>query len=162
MVNSYYRVGIGFDSHSLTEGRDLYLGGVKIDYPRGLLGHSDGDVVIHSLIDALMGASGSNDIGELFPSDDEKYKNISSLTLLRQAYSLTTKSNYKIANIDIVVIADEPRISSFKDEIRGVLSEVLNISKGDINIKGKTSEGFLSSGDFISSITVVLLYKEGR
>jgi len=161
-MNSEYRVGIGFDSHPLVDGRDLFLGGIKIDYPKGLLGHSDGDVVIHSLIDAFLGACSLPDIGEMFPPADNKYKDVSSLILLKDAYSIVEKNNYIIVNADITVIANEPEISIFKERMKKVLIQSMNIEEDGINIKGKTPEGLTGLSDAIASIAVVLLRKKGR
>jgi 2-C-methyl-D-erythritol 2,4-cyclodiphosphate synthase len=161
-MNSEYRVGIGFDSHPLVDGRDLFLGGIKIDYPKGLLGHSDGDVVIHSLIDAFLGACSLPDIGEMFPPADNKYKDVSSLILLKDAYSIVEKNNYIIVNADITVIANEPEISIFKEQMKKVLIQSMNIEEDGINIKGKTPEGLAGLSDAIASIAVVLLRKKGR
>jgi len=160
-MSSEYRVGLGFDSHPLVEGKMLFLGGVKIDYQKGLSGHSDGDVLIHSLIDALLGACSLPDIGEMFPPTDDRYKNISSLLLLKDAYSMVLKKGFVIINADITVIADEPKISIFKEKMKKILSSAINIDENDINIKGKTDEGIDSLDDAIASIAVVLLKRMG-
>ena len=160
-MSSEYRVGLGFDSHPFVEGKMLFLGGVKIDYQKGLSGHSDGDVLIHSLIDALLGACSLPDIGEMFPPTDDRYKNISSLLLLKDAYSMVLKKGFVIINADITVIADEPKISIFKEKMKKILSSAINIDENDINIKGKTDEGIDSLDDAIASIAVVLLKRMG-
>lgn len=152
-----YRVGVGFDSHALVSGRVLILGGVKIEHSKGLLGHSDGDVVIHSLIDALLGASGLPDIGELYPSDDDAYKGISSLSLLKSAYDLVLKNGYEIVNADITIIANEPKISNFKGVMIDTISSKLRTERDNINIKGKTFEGIDGGCESIASISVVML-----
>ena len=141
-----YRTGHGYDVHRLESGRKLILGGVEIPNNNfGLAGHSDADVLIHAIIDALLGAAGLGDIGEHFPDSDEKYKNISSVILLKETAELI-KKNYMIINIDCTVILEKPKLIQYKDAIRAKLSEVLGIDRRDINIKAKTEEGLGFTG----------------
>ena len=135
------RVGFGYDIHRLVEGRKLFIGGVEIPYVRGLLGHSDADVLLHAICDALLGASGLGDIGEHFPDTDKKYLNISSLELLRQLKALLKANNYSIDNIDAVVVIQEPSLKEFKPLMKKVISEALGVDASCINIKAKTNEG---------------------
>jgi 2-C-methyl-D-erythritol 2,4-cyclodiphosphate synthase len=135
------RIGIGYDIHRLVEGRKLFIGGIEIPYIKGLLGHSDADALIHAVSDALLGAAGLGDIGELFPDSDPKYYNISSIELLKQVDSLIRKNGFTIGNIDTVIIAEEPKFSPFKKQIRTKISEILNISEDCVSIKAKTNEG---------------------
>jgi 2-C-methyl-D-erythritol 2,4-cyclodiphosphate synthase len=113
-----YRVGTGFDAHALEDGVPLVLGGVEIDFPRGLAGHSDGDVLVHALIDALLGASGGGDIGSLFPSGDERWRGASSLDLLRDAWDAVRAEGFELSNADCVLIGEEPRIAPYRDAMR--------------------------------------------
>lgn len=153
------RVGIGYDVHKLIEGRDLIIGGVKIDYNKGLLGHSDADVLTHAIMDALLGAMGKGDIGKHFPDTSSKYKDISSIQLLKQVKDLLSKENYKIINIDSVIIAQNPRmlpyISSMVDNIANALGTPIEA----INIKATTEEGlgFTGKGEGISAKAVCLI-----
>ncbi|MGM0437863.1 MAG: 2-C-methyl-D-erythritol 2,4-cyclodiphosphate synthase [Bacillota bacterium] len=135
------RVGIGYDIHRLEKGYDLILGGVKIAYDRGLIGHSDADVLTHALIDALLGAAALGDIGRYFPDDDPQYKNISSLILLEKTIDLLEDKNYNINNIDLIIIAEKPKILPYNKKIIFKLTEVLGIEKNMINLKATTAEG---------------------
>ena len=117
------RVGIGVDAHALEAGVPLVLGGVSIDHPRGLAGHSDGDVVAHALIDAILGAANLGDIGSLFPSDDEMLRGVSSLLLLRNAYGKVTASGFELVNADCILIGEQPRIADRREEMRARLAE---------------------------------------
>ena len=134
-------VGIGYDIHRLVKNRPLILGGVHIPYEKGLLGHSDADALVHAIIDALLGASGKGDIGQHFPDSDPAYKDADSLGLLKIIWEKIGADNNKIVNIDAVIIAQEPRLSSFIDEMRSNISEVLMIEPSLINIKATTNEG---------------------
>jgi 2-C-methyl-D-erythritol 4-phosphate cytidylyltransferase/2-C-methyl-D-erythritol 2,4-cyclodiphosphate synthase len=157
-----YFVGIGEDIHPFDKKRPLYLGGVLIPFDKGLRGHSDADVLLHALIDALLGASGMDDIGILFPDTDPKYQGISSLTLLHNVSALILDKGFKIKNIDMIVFAESPKISSYKDEIISTISNTLNIDKRIVSLKGKTSEGlgFVGREEGIWAKAVVLLIKE--
>jgi len=157
-----YFVGIGEDIHPFDKERPLYLGGVLIPFDKGLRGHSDADVLLHALIDAFLGASGMDDIGVLFPDTDPKYQGISSLTLLHNVSAIILDKGFKIKNIDMIVFAESPKISSYKDEIISTISNTLNIDKRIVNLKGKTSEGlgFVGREEGIWAKAVVLLIKE--
>lgn len=144
------RIGQGFDIHRLVENRDLILGGVKIPYKKGLLGHSDADVLIHAIIDSIFGAMNIGDIGEHFPDTDPRYKNISSLELLKLTGELSDKKGYKIINIDSTVICEEPKLLNYKKEMKKNISNALNISEDDISIKAKTKEKLDSTGQGLS------------
>ena len=156
------RIGLGFDVHPLVPGRKLILGGVDIPHPVGLLGHSDADVVIHALCDALLGALGSGDIGEHFPDTDPAYKDISSRRLLQSTLALMRAKKYQIRNIDLVIIANQPRLSPYKEEIKKTLARELGIFDSQLNIKASTTNGlpFFGGGgqqDGIAAYGVVLI-----
>ena len=151
------RVGFGYDVHPFIMGRKLILGGEIIPYSKGLSGHSDADVLTHSLIDALLGAAGEGDIGQHFPDDDEQYKNISSLKLLKKTDELLKRKKLIINNIDISVVLEEPRLSPYILQMRKNISKVLNLSVEKINIKATTSEkmGFVGKKEGIIAYCVV-------
>ena len=132
--------GIGFDIHRLIKGKKLYLGGIKIPYHSGLKGHSDGDVIIHSIIDSLLGAMRKNDIGTFFPDNNNKFKNIRSPKMLKPIIKLLNSNNYHINNLDINLICEKPKISKYRDKIINSLSNLLDLNKDLINLKGKTTE----------------------
>ncbi|MFZ2938680.1 MAG: 2-C-methyl-D-erythritol 2,4-cyclodiphosphate synthase, partial [Candidatus Omnitrophota bacterium] len=136
-----YKLGIGYDIHRLVEGRKLIIGGVEIPYQKGLLGHSDADVLLHAICDALLGAASERDIGELFPDSDPKYNNISSMELFKIVVDLIRKSNFRVNNIDAVIILEEPKISPFKKRIQENIAGVLKIREDSVNLKAKTNEG---------------------
>ena len=150
-----YRIGIGYDIHKLVEGRDLILGGVKITHEKGLLGHSDADVLIHAIIDALLGALALDDIGTLFPDTDPKYKDIDSTILLKHVYELIQSKGYKIGNI----IAQAPKMMPYIPKMKEVLCKILNTNPDDFSIKAKTKEKLDAVGQklAIESNAVVLL-----
>lgn len=154
-----YRIGIGYDIHKLVEGRDLILGGVKITHEKGLLGHSDADVLIHAIIDALLGALALDDIGTLFPDTDPKYKDIDSTILLKHAYELIQSKGYKIVNIDSNIIAQAPKMMPYIPKMKEVLCKILNTNPDDFSIKAKTKEKLDAVGQklAIESNAVVLL-----
>lgn len=153
-----YRIGIGYDIHKLVKGRKLMLGGILVPFDKGLLAHSDGDVVIHAICDALLGASGLGDIGVHFPDSDKKYKDISSLELLKETVKKVKASGNKIINIDTVIIADKPRLASYRKEMVDKLQQALKINNGAVNIKAATNEGVSPVGlRAISSYAVALL-----
>ncbi len=155
------RVGMGYDIHRLIEGRKLILGGVEIPFIKGLFGHSDADVLLHAICDALLGALAKGDIGEHFPNTDEAYHNISSLELLKKVMKLVAKEGYKIKNIDSVVIADEPTIAPFKSQMLSTIAKTLKLDLKDINIKATTQEGlgFGAGSEAIAAYAVVSLQK---
>jgi len=156
------RIGIGYDVHRLVEGRKLIIGGVEIPYEKGLLGHSDADVLVHAIIDSILGALSLGDIGKHFPDTDEKYKDINSMNLLTKTYDLMIKSGYKIGNIDCVVAAQRPKLAPYIDIMRERIAKVLNTSIDNISIKATTTEklGFEGREEGISSQVVCLLVEE--
>lgn len=135
------RVGIGFDAHRFTFGRPLVLGGVEIPFTAGLEGYSDADVVIHAIIDALLGSISAGDIGKFFPDTDEQYRDVSSLVLLSEVRDVLASSNYKILNIDVVVILEEPKLNIYREEMQNKIAAVLNIKSEQVSIKATTTEG---------------------
>ena len=155
------RVGTGFDVHQLVEGRRLILGGVDIPYDRGLLGHSDADVLIHAVMDALLGAAALGDIGKHFPDSDDAYEGISSLELLAAVKKMLEENFYNIGNIDVTLIAQRPKISPYIDEMRSNIAEVLELDKSRINIKGTTTEklGFTGREEGIACEAVCSIYR---
>jgi len=157
-VNILFRIGSGYDVHRLVKGRKLIIGGVDIPYEKGLLGHSDADVLIHSVMDSLLGASAKGDIGKYFPDTDSKFKDISSIELLKQVKEMIDK-DYLISNIDATIIAQKPKMSPYIDEMKKNIATALNIDISQINIKATTEEGlgFTGNGEGISSQTVCLI-----
>ncbi|MDU8966257.1 2-C-methyl-D-erythritol 2,4-cyclodiphosphate synthase [Clostridium tertium] len=153
------RIGLGYDVHRLVEGRDLIIGGVKIPYEKGLLGHSDADVLLHAIMDSLLGASALGDIGKHFPDTDEKYKGISSIKLLEEVGKLLLNNGYSINNIDSTIIAQKPKMAPFIQQMRENISNALNIDLMQINVKATTEEGlgFTGNGEGISSQSICLL-----
>lgn len=153
------RVGLGYDVHKLTENRKLILGGVDIPYDKGLWGHSDADVLIHAIMDALLGASKLGDIGVLFPDTDPKYKGISSVTLLKYVKEEMDKKNIKVINIDSIIVAQSPKMRPYISEMEKNIANALNMSADDINVKATTEEelGFTGSGEGIASKAVCLI-----
>lgn len=154
-----FKVGIGYDIHKLTEGRDLIIGGVKITHEKGLLGHSDADVLVHAIIDALLGASGLEDIGTLFPDTDPKYKNADSIKLLEIVVQKITTKGFKINNIDSNIIAQAPKMMPYIPKMKQVLANTLKIDITNISIKAKTKEKLDAVGEglAIEANAVVLL-----
>jgi 2-C-methyl-D-erythritol 2,4-cyclodiphosphate synthase len=150
------RVGIGVDAHALEDGLPLVLGGVHVDYPRGLAGHSDGDVLAHALTDALLGAAGLGDIGGLFPSDDERYRGADSIELLREAYRQVREAGWTLVNADCVLVGEEPKIAPHREEMRRVLSQALG---GEVNVRATTTDrlGFTGRGEGLAAHAVALL-----
>ena len=155
------RIGYGYDVHKLVEGRDLILLGEKIEYEKGLLGHSDADVALHALCDALLGAAALGDIGRHFPDTDMKYKGISSMLLTKEVAELIKNAGYKLSNADITIVCQKPKIAPFVEKMRKNVADVLDVEIGQINVKATTTEklGFEGRGEGISSICVVLLEK---
>lgn len=162
MIQSMIRVGMGYDVHKLTEGRDLILGGVPIPYEKGLLGHSDADVLIHAVMDALLGAAALGDIGKHFPDTDPKYKGISSMLLLEETARLLKEQGYAIGNIDATIIAQRPKMAPHIPQMRENLAKCLGISQAQVNIKATTEEGlgFTGNGQGISSQAICLIEKK--
>lgn len=157
------RIGIGYDIHRLVEERALFIGGVEIPYIKGLLGHSDADVLLHAICDALLGAMAEPDIGELFPDTDPQYHNVSSMDLLRMVAERVGRKGFCIANIDTVVVAQEPKLSPFKKQMQKKIAEALSLGEDRVAVKAKTSEGVGEIGkeEAICAYAVVLLNKGG-
>ena len=153
------RVGIGHDTHRLVEGRRLVLGGVSIDHPLGLLGHSDADVVCHAVADALMGAAGLGDIGELFPDTDPQWRGLDSTRLLAEVVDRIEQTGWRAVNCDVIIHAQEPKLGVHKPSIRANLSRLLRVELSCVNVKAKTGEhvGPIGRGEAISCHAVVLL-----
>lgn len=152
-------VGLGYDVHRFGEGRRLVLGGAEIPFPRGLVGHSDADVLAHAVMDALLGAVGEGDIGRHFPDSDPAFENVSSVELLRRVRSLVCDRKMRLVNLDVVVLAEEPRIGPFVEEIRRNLAEALCTDGRRVNVKATTSEGlgFIGRGEGIACYAVASL-----
>ncbi len=140
------RSGIGYDIHRIKVGNSLYIGGIKISDEYGAVAHSDGDVLIHALIDSLLGAIGESDIGTMFPDSEDKFKDISSIKLLDEVKNMIDKSEFKIVNIDSVIIAEKPKLSKFRESIITKITNTLKIDKDRFNIKAKTAEGLGETG----------------
>ena len=155
------RVGLGYDVHRLVEGRDLILGGVKIPYEKGLLGHSDADVLLHALTDALLGAASLGDIGRHFPDTDERYRGISSLILLEKAYTLVKERGYSLGNADMVLILQKPKLKEYIPFMEENIAGALSCEKERISVKATTEEGlgFTGQGEGVSAKAIVLLEK---
>lgn len=155
------RVGLGYDVHRLVEGRDLILGGVKIPYEKGLLGHSDADVLLHALTDALLGAAALGDIGRHFPDTDERYRGISSLILLEKTYTLVKERGYSLGNADMVLILQKPKLKEYIPFMEENIAEALSCEKERISVKATTEEGlgFTGQGEGVSAKAIVLLEK---
>ena len=156
------RIGHGYDVHRLTEDRKLILGGVEIEYDKGLLGHSDADVLIHAVIDSLLGAAGLGDIGRHFPDSDEQYRGISSVLLLETVKEKLEVAGYCIENLDVTVIAQKPKLGKYIPEMEKNIAEALEVDFGQVNIKATTEEGlgFTGSGDGIAAHAVCLLKRK--
>ena len=152
-----YRVGTGIDAHALEDGVPLVLGGVEIDHPRGLAGHSDGDVLAHALVDAVLGAAGLGDIGSLFPSWEERFRGVSSLVLLEEAYAQVREAGWKLVNADCVLIGQEPKIAAQREEMRRRLQGA--IGEGDVNVRATTTDelGFTGRKEGLAAHAVALL-----
>ncbi|KUO68095.1 MAG: 2-C-methyl-D-erythritol 2,4-cyclodiphosphate synthase [Clostridia bacterium BRH_c25] len=159
-----FRIGNGYDVHKLVEGRKLILGGVEIPCGKGLLGHSDADVLVHSIMDALLGACGESDIGRHFPDNDASYKGISSLVLLGRVREILRLKGYDIGNIDSIIVAEKPKLSPYIDEMKDKISDILQLDKDCIGIKATTTEGlgFVGKGEGIAAYAVANVYRKGK
>ncbi len=155
------RIGLGYDIHRLVSGRKLILGGIEIPFDLGLDGHSDADVVAHAVIDALLGAASSGDIGSHFPDDDPAYKNADSIKLLEKTKTIIGEKGFAAANIDVTIIAENPRLAPYITEMKHRVAKAVGISLDDISIKAKTNEkiGAIGRGEGIAAFSVALLYK---
>ncbi len=153
------RVGIGYDIHRLVEERKLFLAGVEIPYIKGLLGHSDGDVVLHAVADAMLGALSLGDIGQHFPNTDQQYKGVASKVMLKKVLKLVASKNYIISNVDTVVLGEDPKIAPFREKMLDTMADILEIKKDRINIKATTNEsvGSIGRGEAIAAYAVVML-----
>ena len=153
------RIGQGYDVHKLEEGRDLILGGVTIPYEKGLLGHSDADVLVHAIMDALLGAAALGDIGQHFPDTDPRYKGISSIELLKHVGALLDENHYLIENIDATIICQRPKLAPYRPQMAANIAEALHLNIRQVSIKATTEEGlgFTGSGEGISSQAITLL-----
>ena len=158
---SNFRIGHGYDVHKLTEGRKLILGGVEIPHTLGLLGHSDADVLVHAIMDAILGAAALGDIGKHFPDTDEKYKGADSLKLMERVRDLIKENGYEISNIDSTVIAQKPKLAPHIETMRENIAKTLNVSKDAVNVKATTTEhlGFEGRCEGISSHAVCIIEK---
>ena len=156
------RVGMGYDVHRLAQGRELILGGVKIPFEKGLLGHSDADVLVHALMDAMLGAAALGDIGKHFPDSDPRYKDASSMGLLAEVVKLLQLADYQVNNVDVTVVAQAPKLAEYIPAMRLNLAEVLGTSVDDISIKATTTEGlgFTGTGEGIASYAVCSIIRE--
>ncbi len=154
-----YRVGIGVDAHALEAGVPLVLGGVEIGHPRGLAGHSDGDVIAHALIDAILGAAGLADIGDLFPSGDERLRGASSLALLAEAYEQVRARGFELVNADAVLVGEEPRLAPHREEMRRRLAGALGVAPDRVTVRATTTDhlGFTGRGEGLGAHAVALL-----
>ncbi|MCL6488996.1 MAG: 2-C-methyl-D-erythritol 2,4-cyclodiphosphate synthase [Alicyclobacillus mali] len=153
------RIGLGYDVHRIVEGRPLVLGGVRIDAPFGLLGHSDADVVAHAIMDALLGSLGLGDIGQHFPPDDDRFEGADSLSLMREVLAMVEREGYRVGNVDVMVIAERPKLLPHVPAMRRRLAEVLQVRERDVSIKATTNEkmGFIGRGEGIAAQAVALL-----
>lgn len=156
------RIGFGYDVHRLVEDRKLILGGVEVPYEKGLLGHSDADVLVHALMDAMLGAAGMGDIGRHFPDNDDQYKGISSMILLQKVTELLTEAGYMVNNIDVTVVAQRPKLAGFIPQMEQNLADVLQVATDAVNVKATTTEkmGFEGEGLGISAYAVCSIEKK--
>jgi 2-C-methyl-D-erythritol 2,4-cyclodiphosphate synthase len=157
--NFVMRVGLGYDIHRLVKGKRLFLGGLRVVHEKGLLAHSDGDVILHAVGDALLGAMGKGDIGEYFPNTESKYKNIASAKILGRIFALVKANKFKIENLDITLIAEKPKILPYKKKMKETLGKILEITAEQINIKATTNEGIglVGRGQAMACFAVVVL-----
>lgn len=159
-----FRVGQGCDVHALVPGRRLVLGGVEIAHTHGLLGHSDADVLLHAITDALLGAAGLGDIGRLYPDSDARFQDADSRVLLRDAVARVIRAGWRIGNVDCTIVAERPKIAPHVDAMRASIAQCLGIDASAVNVKGKTTErlGFTGRGEGIAALAVALLVEAGR
>lgn len=157
-----FRIGMGYDVHALQEGLPLILGGVKIPFPRGLEGYSDADVLVHAIMDALLGAAALGDIGKLFPAGDPRYKGISSLLLLHEVAALLSKADFEVNNLDSVIVAENPKLSPYVEIMRSNIGEALGMEKDLVSVKATTTErlGFAGREEGIAAYAIAMLRKK--
>ena len=153
------RVGIGHDTHRLAEGRPLLLGGVRVEHPRGLVGHSDADVVLHAVTDALLGAAGLGDIGDAYPDTDPRWRDADSALFLRETLARLNRDGWRVVNVDVIVFAQEPKLGPVKGQVRDNLARLLGVGAGAVNVKAKTGEkvGHIGRAEAIACQVVVLI-----
>jgi 2-C-methyl-D-erythritol 2,4-cyclodiphosphate synthase len=153
------RTGIGWDSHRLVEGRKLILGGVELEHDRGLLGHSDADVLVHAIVDALLGAAGLDDIGAHFPDTDERFKDADSMELLRTVVTFLTVEGFAVEHVDTTVVMERPKLAPHRDAIRAALAAGLDVDVARVNVKASTGEGlgFVGRGEGVAALAVATL-----
>lgn len=156
------RVGIGFDVHRLVNGRPCVLGGIVLDHPRGPLGHSDGDAVLHAIADALLGAAGLDDLGTLFPDSDARWKNAASTVLLEEVIQRVKKAGYRPANVDVVIATEGPKIAPHRARMRASIAKLIGLEVDAVNVKGKSLEGLgaLAGGQGVAAQAVCLLERD--
>ncbi len=161
-MTTLVRVGIGHDTHRLAEGRPLLLGGVRVPHPRGLVGHSDADVVLHALTDALRGAAGLGDIGDAYPDTEPAWKDADSRRFLAETLTRLNRDGWRVVNVDVILFAQEPKLGPFKEEIRNNLAQLLGIEGGCVNVKAKTGEhvGHIGRAEALACQVVVLIEQE--
>jgi 2-C-methyl-D-erythritol 2,4-cyclodiphosphate synthase len=157
-----FRIGHGYDVHALAKGESLWLGGIKIEHEKGTIAHSDGDVLIHAICDAMLGALALGDIGKHFPENENEYKNIDSKILLKECNKLIKQKDYKIANIDSTICARRPKLRNYIDNMREVMSEILSINTDQVSVKATTTEklGFVGREEGIEAHAVILVQKD--
>ena len=158
------RIGLGYDVHKLTENRDLILGGVKIPYELGLLGHSDADVLVHAIMDSLLGAAALGDIGKHFPDTDEEWRGADSIELLKAVGRLLSENNYVVGNIDSVIIAQKPKLAPYIEQMRTNIANALNLSADKVSVKATTTEklGFCGRGEGIAAESICMITKDAE
>lgn len=163
-MNLQFRIGQGYDVHQFSDDRKLVLGGVEIPFEKGLLGHSDADVLLHVIIDAMLGALALGDLGKHFPDSDESFKNIDSKVLLKKTYELIFENNYKVENIDATVITEKPKLSPYIRQIRESIAGILRVDVNQISVKATTSEkmGFVGREEGIKALAIALLVKDSN
>ncbi|SDN63828.1 2-C-methyl-D-erythritol 2,4-cyclodiphosphate synthase [Fictibacillus solisalsi] len=156
------RVGQGYDVHQLVEGRPLIIGGITVPYEKGLLGHSDADVLLHAVTDALLGAAGEGDIGKHFPDTDEAFKDADSKKLLQESWEIVKKKGYELNNVDCTIIAQKPKMAPYIEEMRGVIAGIFGVETDQINVKATTTEklGFTGRSEGIAANAVILITKK--
>lgn len=157
-----FRVGFGFDVHPLQEGYPLWLGGVRIEHHKGAVGHSDADVLLHAVCDAILGAAALGDIGIHFPNTDARYKGIDSKLLLKESYQLVKAKGWKVGNIDATLVLEEPKIKPYIIQMQEVISAILEVSEDDVSVKATTNEklGYVGTRDGVDAYAVALLYRK--
>lgn len=153
------RTGIGIDVHRFQYGRKLFLGGTEVDFDRGLSGHSDADVLLHAIMDALLGACGAEDIGRMFPDSEPAYRDISSIELLKRVRDEVHSRGYRVVNVDAVVVCEQPRVSAYRDAMRANIARALDVDVDTVSVKGTTTEGmgFTGRGEGIAAVASVLI-----